>query len=93
MKAIELEQPFFTIEQLSVEQQFNEHIMTRLRTKEGINLVELTSIFGEEKKNHLMSLSNSFFHEGRLMIQEDCMVLTEEGMLYADGIAASLFMD
>ena len=93
MKAIELRHPFFTIEQLSIEQQFNEYIMTRLRTKEGINLVELTSLFGEEKKNQMKAISQSFILEGRLKIQENYMVLTEEGMLYADGIAASLFMD
>lgn len=81
----------FEVEKLKPSDQYNEFIMTRLRTKWGIPISELKDKF---------SLYNSHFHNlSKSIIEKEWMVfdqnetyrLTPKGMLYADHIASVLF--
>ena len=77
----------FEKEVLTRIQQLNEYIMTSLRTMEGLHLERLV-----EKERETIELSSRKYIEQGLMKKEnDYLVLTREGKLLADGIAADLF--
>lgn len=73
----------FEKEELTPTQRLNEYIMTSLRTAEGLKL----SVAG----NELLQKSKKFITSGLMKLHSDSLVLTREGKLLADGIAAELF--
>jgi oxygen-independent coproporphyrinogen III oxidase len=79
-------------EQLTPIQQFNEYIMISLRTKEGIDLMTVNRRFGQAAADSLQRRALRYLQTG-MMIQSESLVLTKEGKLLADGIAADLFSD
>ncbi|HEU4858653.1 MAG TPA: radical SAM family heme chaperone HemW [Chitinophagaceae bacterium] len=79
----------FEKETLTPSQKTNEYIMTALRTKEGLDLDKLPGSVSHE----LRAASNKFIGSGRLILRENKLILTKEGKLFADGIAAELFVD
>jgi oxygen-independent coproporphyrinogen-3 oxidase len=83
-----------TAETLSTREQFNEMIMISLRLSSGINLQQLKSTFGNQFYAQLMKAAE-IFSEKKWLIQsnDDHLMLTREGKLYADHIAAELFLD
>jgi oxygen-independent coproporphyrinogen-3 oxidase len=81
----------FEEEILTETQQLNEYIMTSLRTMEGLNLDHVRNIFGEKKSNALIASANKFISTARLENINSKLILTREGKLFADGIAADLF--
>ncbi|MBL0181459.1 MAG: radical SAM family heme chaperone HemW [Chitinophagaceae bacterium] len=81
----------FEEETLTETQRLNEYIMTSLRTMEGLNLDYISKTFGEDKKNILQTAGRKFESRGKLKIENERIILTKEGKLFADGIAADLF--
>jgi len=79
----------FEKEQLTPSQRMNEYIMTSLRTTEGLDLEEIP----ESLSHELQSVSKKFIDSGKLILKENKLILTREGKLFADGIAAELFVD
>ena len=80
----------FEEEILTETQQLNEYIMTSLRTTEGISFETLGSRFSI-LENQFRGKAGKFMESG-LMLQKDAsLILTKEGKLLADGIAAALF--
>jgi oxygen-independent coproporphyrinogen-3 oxidase len=61
--------------------------MTSLRTKEGLDLDKL------EKYNstQILSTAERFINSGTMILKGTSLILTKEGKLLADGIAAELF--
>lgn len=80
----------FEKEILTPIQQLNEYIMTALRTAEGIDIEVLITKFGSDKKIILEKLKR-FKENELLIIKGNSIILTKEGKLLADGIAAALF--
>jgi oxygen-independent coproporphyrinogen-3 oxidase len=81
----------FEEEILTQMQQLNEYIMTSLRTSEGLSLTTVKNRFGKKISNDLQSGSKKWEAGGKLLLIEERIVLTKEGKLFADGIAADLF--
>jgi oxygen-independent coproporphyrinogen-3 oxidase len=81
----------FEEEILTVTQQLNEYIMTSLRTMEGLNLDHISSTFGIDKTKRIMATAGKYESSGKLITVSRNLVLTKEGKLFADGIAADLF--
>ena len=81
----------FEEEILTETQRLNEYIMTSLRTMEGLDLDHVAVTFGENKKNKLHLESRKFESTGKTKIENNRVILTKEGKLFADGIAADLF--
>ena len=81
----------FEEELLTLTQQLNEYIMISLRTMEGINLTIVKAKFGEEACNKLQKESKKWELGGKLISKNEKLFLTNEGKLFADGIAADLF--
>jgi len=79
----------FEKEILTPAQKTNEYIMTALRTKEGLDLDKLPG----SVSNELLTVSKRFIGSGKLILQKNKLILTKAGKLFADGIAAELFVD
>ena len=81
----------FEEELLTPTQQLNEYIMTSLRTMEGIDLENITQLFGEKLSSTLEASGEKYLNSKKLEKHNSKLVLTKEGKLFADGIAADLF--
>lgn len=79
-------------ESLTREMQFNEYIMTALRTSAGCNLEWVAEKFGAEQSLRLQRESRQFIDKGWMVAQGETLRLTKAGRLFADGIAADLFI-
>ncbi|MBS1758597.1 MAG: radical SAM family heme chaperone HemW [Bacteroidetes bacterium] len=77
-------------EELTTTQQLNEYIMTSLRTIEGINLEFLHNKFAVTQKEFLKKVEKQI-DTGLIRQHLDFLILTSEGKLLADGVAADLF--
>jgi oxygen-independent coproporphyrinogen-3 oxidase len=81
----------FEEEVLTETQQLNEYIMTSLRTVEGLDLKLVSKRFGENASHKLQAASKKYIDSSILKNQYSKLILTDEGKLFADGIAADLF--
>src|SRR5215204_2169964 len=79
----------FEKEILTQSQKANEYIMTSLRTMEGLDINKIPEAMSHE----LWATSKKFIQSGKLTLKENKLLLTKEGKLFADGIAADLFFD
>jgi oxygen-independent coproporphyrinogen-3 oxidase len=82
-----------TVEELSKTDRFNEYIMTSLRTQWGTDLTRINTDFGRTFAEDTQKLIKPFIANGQLVLQENIVKLTNEGKLFADGIAAELFAE
>ncbi len=80
----------FEKEELTQEQKLNEYIMTALRTAEGIDLQKI----GDQPSmaDEIIKKFTTYIQQGKGRIENDHLLLTKEGKLFADGIAAALFV-
>jgi len=83
---------YFEEEVLSMEDRFNEMIMTGLRTKWGVSLDKLQAEFGKENCEHMLPILEEQF-SGTYQIENNQLKLNTAGKLLADAIAAELFLD
>jgi oxygen-independent coproporphyrinogen III oxidase len=71
----------------------NEYIMTSLRTKEGMDLAHVSKHFGNDKSNLLREHAAEYIRLNKMHKENEKLLLTKSGKLFADGIAASLFFE
>ncbi len=91
MEAIAIKKLPSQSEILSEQEIFNEHMMLGLRKMEGINLLELANLFGEEVRKEFEMRTAVYISTGLIERKADNLILTRQGKLQADGIAAALF--
>ncbi len=82
----------FEIEILSINDRFNEYVMTSLRTMWGIDLKKVEHNFGSNIKDKLLASADEFLAKDWLAFADEKLTLTLEGKLYADLIASELFL-
>ncbi|MCQ2308161.1 MAG: radical SAM family heme chaperone HemW [Bacteroidales bacterium] len=87
-----LEMNWFEKEILTSDDRYNEYVMTSLRTRWGCDIVEIREKFGEKYQKCFEKNIVPYLEDGRLVKHGDNYILTENGMLFADGIAAELFV-
>ncbi len=78
-------------EQTKYADQFNEYIMTRLRTMWGVDLNELNNRFSSELKNVHKNIAK-YIKSQDVLLEDNHYRLTPKGKLLADGIASDLFL-
>jgi oxygen-independent coproporphyrinogen III oxidase len=81
----------FEKEELTTTQQLNEYIMTSLRLLEGCDLNVVEEKFGADKKQTLLRESERFLHLQWMKQENNQLIVTKEGKLFADRIAGELF--
>lgn len=81
---------WYETEILAVHDQYNEYVMTRLRTKWGCSLTDIAA-FGTSYVDHF--LANISQYSDKLLAQsnKETFCLNKHGMLLADRIASDLF--
>ena len=83
----------FEKEVLTNIQRLNEYIMTSLRTTEGIDLRYLSEKFDLATRTAIETNAAHYIKDLKLLKEDLRLKLTNEGKLFADGIAASLFFE
>lgn len=79
-------------ELLSLSDQFNEYIMTSLRTKWGVDYAYLEKRFPSDFLTEINEPLQSYIARGKVQKSEKHYILTDEGKLIADQIASDLFI-
>lgn len=83
----------FKIELLAEKDKVNEYLMISLRTMWGVNLQKLEKDYGSDLRKLILNKSLIFQDKEWLMINNETIILTKHGKLYADHIASELFID
>lgn len=81
----------FTKENLSKQNRVNEYIMTALRTSTGLNLDRAEEIITGASAS-ILKEAELFLYKNWLLKTNQILTLSREGKLYADHIAALLFL-
>ncbi len=79
------------IEHLDIKARHNEYVMISLRKQTGLQREQFKSMFGGERLSLLDQQALKYLSNKWLVLEEDYYRLTNEGKLFADGIAADLF--
>ena len=82
-----------TVDELNKTDRFNEYIMTSLRTMWGVDLIKITNDFGKNYAERTLKSINPFISNEQLKFENQQVKLSNEGKLFADGIAAALFLE
>lgn len=80
-----------TIETLSLNDKYNELVMTGLRTIWGVSIGHIANIFGATYKNYLLAQAQKHINEHLLYIEDDILKVSKKGKFLSDGIASDLF--
>jgi len=78
-------------ELLSITDQYNEYVMTGLRTIWGVSLDKVTREFGKEYCTYLLLQSEKYRAKELLYIEDEKLKATQKGKFLSDGISADLF--
>lgn len=80
------------VEELSLNDRFNEYVMTSLRTMWGTDLKRIKTDFGPDFLKETNHNLKAFKDKDWLIIENDQIKLSESGKLFADHIASELFI-
>jgi oxygen-independent coproporphyrinogen-3 oxidase len=90
IKAIEQQKLPLETETLSLKQQYNEYIMTSLRTMWGTDLQAVRTRFGSELQQYLLNGSKRYIANGLMLQSTQALLLSNKGKFVADGIISDL---
>ena len=83
---------YYEKEILTVDDKYNEYVMTGLRTSWGCDINKITSDYGISYRDHFLKNVKKYLDSGIMLKHNNTFVLTDKGMLLADGIATELFI-
>ncbi len=92
VKAIQQHEIPAEIEILTLENKYNEYIMTGLRTQWGVNSDYILSAFGEKYHSDFLLQINEYVETEMVIKQNRDYILTRSGKLIADRIASKIFV-
>lgn len=82
----------FEKEILTPSEKLNEYIMTSLRTIEGMDLNLIEEKFSDPERKRIEQLLNTQIKKDHFIQENNKIILTDEGKLFADRIAVELFV-
>ena len=91
MKGIEDGSVYWEYEDLSIEDRYNEYLLTGLRSKWGCDMDYIRNEFGEDLSMNTYLLKQ--INLGTVILDKGVVRLSESGMLLADRIASELFKE
>lgn len=80
------------VEELSLTDQYNEYVMTRLRTAYGVSITEIRERFGDPFATYFTTQSQKHIEEHLLFREQDRVYVSKKGKFLSDGIASDLFL-
>ena len=90
LNSLNNDKPYFTTETLSQQDQYNEYILTSLRTRWGCDINAIKS-FGPTYFKHFTESIVELVEEKKLEVHNQNYCLTRFGKLFADQVAETLF--
>jgi oxygen-independent coproporphyrinogen-3 oxidase len=81
----------FEKEELTIDQCYNEYILTSLRTIWGIDLDYIEQAFGNGYLNFFLAEVDPYIQSGHVLNEEKKLYLSDKGKLIADKISSDLF--
>lgn len=88
---INLNQLPLEVETLTVNDKYNEYVMTGLRTIWGVSLDNIEKQFGKSFLEYLLQQANQYINKQMLYIEDNNLKTTKTGKFLSDGIASDLF--
>ncbi len=82
----------YETEQLTETDLYNEHVMTRLRTHQGIDLQHLLLRFGQSCHDYLLEQAKPHLLQGNLQKTGQSLHLTRGGIFVSNQVMSDLFM-
>lgn len=92
IKKLEVDELPLTTEKLSREDQYNEWVMTGLRTKWGLRIPASERLFSVDFRAGNETLIDKLIKEEKAEIVDETFRLTKKGLFFADGIASEFFI-
>lgn len=83
-------EPFYEGERLSDEELSEEMILTRMRIREGLNLMEYGKRFGSESLSRLKKNAHDFMESGMIICRNDHLIISDNGIMKSDDIIVAL---
>jgi oxygen-independent coproporphyrinogen-3 oxidase len=90
-KLMQDEFPPFEQEHLDKDQQYNEYVMTALRTMWGVDKELVKNRFGSDYFKKMMHAAQNHLKRGKMEETSTHLIISSSGKFLADGIAADLF--
>lgn len=79
------------VEKLSMNDRYNEYVMTGLRTVWGVSLERMEKEFGKDYLEYLLQNAKRFLDDEKLILENSILKTTKKGKFFCDGIASDLF--
>jgi len=92
IKSLQADQLPIEREVLTKTDQYNEYIMTGLRTIWGVSLQKIEQNFGKNYRTYLQNQSKKYIQQDLLYFEDKILKTTKKGKFLVDGIASDLFM-
>ena len=89
---VETGEEYFEEEKLNVKEHFNEHILTRIRTKWGVSLSFVNQKFGETYHQYLLQQIAKHQESGFVILKDETITLSREGLFVSDEIMSDLMI-
>ena len=83
---------YFEEEILTINQQYNEYVLTNLRTMWGININVIKSKFGCKYSSYAKNMLSKWIEKKYIKENNEKIVLTDKGSVFADKIISELFL-
>ncbi len=80
------------LEVLDENTRVNDLITTALRTCNGIDLNMVETVFGKKNKNHLITCSKGYVEKGLMVISDNHLRLTKQGIYISNAIMSDLMI-
>ena len=90
IKGIESDKRIYEIENLTEEEQYNDTILTRLRTADGIPLEWMKSRFCNKLNDYMQKAAEKQIAYGNLKNKNGALSLTEKGIFISDAVIREL---
>lgn len=78
----------YEVEHLTMDDRYNELIMTRLRTSDGLSLAQLT----DSQRDFCLRQAEQYLQSGQLILQDDTLRLHRSGIFVSNSIISQLFL-
>ncbi|MGQ7870227.1 radical SAM family heme chaperone HemW [Sunxiuqinia sp. sy24] len=91
LQAMEQKLPYWETEILSEQDQYNDYMITSLRTKWGISVAYLEQNFAEKFVQHFKSEAEKYLESKHLYCTNNVYLMSTEGLFISDKIMEELF--
>lgn len=82
--------PTFIEEHLDWWERYDEEVMVRLRTSDGLDTSLIAKLYGDKPYNHLLKQAQQFIAQGLLRLDGTTLILTHSGVMMSDNIIRNL---